>query len=93
MDTVTITRLYSLLTEKLDEETAETLTSYIAEKVRDDVRSAMVEIATKDFVKKEIAGFENRLSQSLAAKMYWISLIQILTVVGGIIAIYQLQQK
>lgn len=55
MASVTITQLYTLLTQKLDKETAESLTSFIAEKVNEEVTASTKDIATKDFVKAEIA--------------------------------------
>ncbi|MDZ4071016.1 MAG: hypothetical protein U1C70_04230 [Sediminibacterium sp.] len=55
MASVTITQLYTLLTQKLGKETAESLTSFIAEKVNEEVTASTKDIATKDFVKAEIA--------------------------------------
>lgn len=55
MASVTITQLYTLLTQKLGKETAESLTSYIADKVNEDVTASTKDVATKDFVKAEIA--------------------------------------
>ena len=55
MATITITRLHTLLTNKLGNDVAENLTTYISETIKDDVKEATTDIATKDFVKKEIA--------------------------------------
>ncbi len=55
MASVTITQLYTLLTQKLGKETAESLTNFIAEKVDEEVTVSTKDIATKDFVKAEIA--------------------------------------
>jgi nitrate reductase NapE component len=55
MATITITKLHSLLSQKIGEEAAETLTTYITEKTNEEVEAATKEIATKDFVAKEIS--------------------------------------
>ena len=45
---LSLTKLYQLLVNKTDEETAETLTSYVEEKVRDEVKSKTTTLATKE---------------------------------------------
>ena len=55
MAVITTTRLYSILEQKIGRNEAETLTSYIDEKIAEEVKSNTGDIATKDFVKKEIA--------------------------------------
>lgn len=52
--TITITKLHTILTQKLGEETAENLTTYIEQKIDEDVKSATTQIATKDFVEKAV---------------------------------------
>jgi len=64
MATITLTRLYSILEPKIGKIEAEMLTSYIDEKISDEVKNATVDIATKDFVKKEI-------SESKAEMIKW----------------------
>ena len=44
---VSLTKLYQLLVEKTDKETAETLTSYVEEKVSAEVKSKTTSLATK----------------------------------------------
>jgi len=53
--TITITQLYQLLEPKIGKKEAETLTTYINEKISDEVKSATNEMATKDFVAKVVA--------------------------------------
>lgn len=61
MATITITKLHTLLAQKMGSETAESLTTFIEEKINEEVKNATSEIATKDFVGKEIAELETRL--------------------------------
>jgi len=46
--TISITRLYSLLSEKVGKDAAESLTSYIETKVKDEVDSTVNHLATKE---------------------------------------------
>ncbi|HET6999870.1 MAG TPA: hypothetical protein VFI33_01090 [Puia sp.] len=45
--TISITKLYDILTAKLGREAAENLTSYIEEKIRDEVNNKSELLATK----------------------------------------------
>ncbi|MFT4205234.1 MAG: hypothetical protein QM610_15125 [Chitinophagaceae bacterium] len=51
----TITKLYVLLSEQVGKDTVENLTTFIEAKIFDEVSSATSEIASKDFVRSEIA--------------------------------------
>jgi len=53
--TITITHLYQLLEPKIGRKEAETLTSYINERITDEVKNETAEMATKDFVAKVVA--------------------------------------
>jgi uncharacterized membrane protein len=55
MATITITRLHTLLANKLGNDTAENLTTYISETIKEEVKDATSENATKDFVAKVVA--------------------------------------
>ena len=48
MNAVTLTQAYTKLSEKLGKETAETLTTFITETVKDDVESSTKNLATKE---------------------------------------------
>ena len=52
MSTVSITRLYTLLSEKVGKETAETLTAYIEQKIEKDVQQEVKHLATKEDLEK-----------------------------------------
>jgi hypothetical protein len=48
MSTISITKLYDLLSAKVGKETAEDLTSYIEEKIKDEVAAKTDVLATKE---------------------------------------------
>lgn len=47
MSTISITKLYSLLSSKIGKESAESLTSYIEEKINEEVEDKTKVLATK----------------------------------------------
>lgn len=52
MTTVSITQLYSLLSDKVGKETAENLIAYIENIVQDELKSNVLLLATKDDVSR-----------------------------------------
>ena len=54
MATITLTKLYALLEDKIGRHEAEVLTSYVDEKIKEEVGERTREIATKDFVRAEV---------------------------------------
>jgi hypothetical protein len=48
MSTISITKLYDLLSTKVGKETAESLTSYIEEKIKSDIADKAGVLATKE---------------------------------------------
>ena len=50
--TITITKLYQLLVDKTDKETAETLTTYIDGKINKDIENKVTSLATKEDLAK-----------------------------------------
>lgn len=67
MATVTITQLYSLLSDKVGKETAEQLTGYIEGKIKDEFTSKSDVLATKN----DIANLELKISESRADMIKW----------------------
>jgi hypothetical protein len=55
MSSISITRLYDLLAVKMGKETAENLTSYIEERIRNDFEERSRMLATKADIRTEIA--------------------------------------
>ena len=63
--TITVTQLYQLLSKKLNQETAEALTSYIATSVTENVKRE-VDIKAATFVNKEdIARYKSEVKDDL----------------------------
>ena len=60
--TITITRLYQLLVEKTDKETAETLTTYIDGKINKDIENKVTSLATKE----DIANLRSETKEDLS---------------------------
>jgi hypothetical protein len=58
---ITITKLHTLLAKQLGADTAENLTTYIEEKIKEEFESSTKEIATKDFVRSEIANSKTEM--------------------------------
>jgi hypothetical protein len=74
MTTISITHLYTLLSEKVGKETAENLTDYIEDKIKEEVQIQSNILATKqDFInlKQDIAAVELRLTEKIADMIKW----------------------
>jgi hypothetical protein len=56
MSTISITKLYGLLSAKVAKKTAENLSSYIEEKIKDEVDGKATRLATKEDVTNAKAG-------------------------------------
>jgi hypothetical protein len=68
MATISLTHLYSLLSEKVGKETAENLTVYIEEKIKDEVQTQSNVLATKKdmaLLKEDLAAVELKLSERI----------------------------
>lgn len=52
MSSITLTELYSLLTEKVGKETAQSLTSYIEQKIDKEVEHSTRHLATREDLEK-----------------------------------------
>jgi hypothetical protein len=57
MSSITLTELYSLLTEKVGKETAQSLTSYIEQKIDKEVEHTTRHLATREDLEK---GFKDQ---------------------------------
>ena len=91
MATITITKLHTLLSQKIGIETAESLTTFIEEKINEEVKDATTEIATKDFVGKAIAELEtklvSRIENGFNNQMRWMIGL-IIVIVAMIVGLY-----
>jgi len=61
MTSISITQLYTLLSEKVGKETAENLTNYIEDKIKDEVKLQSDVLATK----QDLANIELKLSERI----------------------------
>lgn len=67
MTSISITKLYDLLTTKVGKESAENLTSYIEEKVKDEVGNKTQSLATKE----DIAKLDTKIANAKAETIKW----------------------
>lgn len=71
MSTISITKLYDLLTIKVGREAAENLTSFIEEKIKDEVENKSQMLATKDDLTKEISKLDIKISETKSKIIKW----------------------
>jgi hypothetical protein len=74
MTTISLTHLYSLLSEKVGKEAAENLTVYIEEKIKDEVKTQGNTLATKEdiaLLKQDIANVDLKIAESRADMIKW----------------------
>ncbi len=71
MSTVSITKLYDLLSDRVGRESAETLTSYIESKIRSDIEYNAKTLATKEDLAREIARLDVKISDSKSDIIRW----------------------
>ena len=64
MSTISITKLYDLLSIKVGREAAENLASFIEEKIKDEVENKSQILATKDDLTKEISKLDIKISET-----------------------------
>ena len=65
--TITITKLYQLLVDKTDKETAETLTTYIDGKINKDIENKVTSLATKE----DIANVRTEIAKAKTEMIRW----------------------
>jgi hypothetical protein len=67
MATVSITQLYSLLSEKVGRETAESLTGYIEDKIKNELAEKTNLLATKE----DLSKLETKMAENKAETIKW----------------------
>ena len=82
MPTITITKLYDLVSVKLGRETAENLTTFIEEKIKGEVDSKTSILATKE----DVARAETKIETSKAELLRWMFVFWI----GQMVALFSL---
>ena len=81
MPTITITRLYDLISVKLGKETAENLTTFIEEKIKGEVDTKTSILATKE----DLARTDTKIETSRADVIKWMFIFwiaQLITMFG-----------
>jgi hypothetical protein len=84
MPTITITKLYDLVSIKLGKETAENLTTFIEEKIRSEVDTKTSILATKE----DLARTDTKIETSKADLIKWMFVFwvgQVITIFGLIL--------
>ena len=71
MSTISITKLYDLLTIKVGREAAENLASFIEEKIKDEVENKSQILATKDDLTKEISKLDIKINETKSEIIKW----------------------
>ena len=74
MNTISITKLYDLLSDKVGKETAENLTSFIEKKIKDEVENQSHILATKEDIRLldiKIAKLDTKISETKAELIKW----------------------
>ena len=69
---ITLTKLYDLLSSKLDKETAENLTTFIEEKIKSEMENKSQFLATKDDVSKLDLKLSEKISETKVELLKWI---------------------
>jgi uncharacterized protein YicC (UPF0701 family) len=82
MSTISIAKLYDLLTAKVGKETAENLTSYIEEKIKDEVQNNLNVLATRENLQQEIGRLDTKISETKAELIKWMFIFWIGQVVA-----------
>jgi hypothetical protein len=67
-----LTKLYDLLSSHLGKETAENLTTFIEEKIKDEVKNTSQTVATKEDLLKLKSDLESKISDTKVDLIKWI---------------------
>ncbi|TAN01152.1 MAG: hypothetical protein EPN39_02795 [Chitinophagaceae bacterium] len=81
--TITLTKLYSLLSDKLGKDTAENLTEYIEAKMETDLKN--MNVATKSDIAELRGDFKAELAKAKADMIKWsvsLFVVTVLLIVG-----------
>jgi hypothetical protein len=71
MMTISITRLYDLISTKLGKETAENLTTFIEEKIKCEVDTKASNLATKEDLAREVGKISADAANNKAELLKW----------------------
>jgi hypothetical protein len=71
MSTISITKLYDLLSAKVGKETAENLTTFIENKIDHDLESKTQHLATKEDLASGLGKLDTKISETKSELMRW----------------------
>lgn len=71
MSTISITKLYELLSAKVGKETAENLTIFIESKIETDLESKTKHLATKEDLAQGLGRLDAKISETKSELMKW----------------------
>lgn len=71
MNAISVTKLYDLLSTKLGKETAENLTTFIEDKINQDLESKTQHHATKEDLAKLEGKLETKIAESKSEIIKW----------------------
>lgn len=83
--TITITKLYSLLSEKLGKDTAENLTEFIEAKIEKELNTQSINFATKSDISELKAELKNEIAKAKTDMIKWgvsLFVVTVLLIVG-----------
>jgi predicted DNA-binding protein len=83
--TITITKLYNLLSEKLGRDTAENLTEYIEAKIEKELNLQSVNLATKSDISDLQSGLKAEIAKAKFDMVKWgvsLFVVTVLLIVG-----------
>jgi hypothetical protein len=90
MSTISVTKLYDLLSTKLGKETAENLTTFIESKIKQDLESKTQHLATKEDLAKVKGDLETKIAETKSELIKWMFIFWIgqVVVTFGFLLIY-----
>ena len=81
MSTISITKLYDLLTVKVGKETAENLTSYIEDKIKNEVQNNINVLATREDLATLKGELKSDIASSKAETIKWMFIFWTSTII------------
>jgi len=87
MSVISLTKLYDLLSAKVGKELAENLTTFIEDKIKDEVENKSQTLVTREDLAREVSRLDLRISESKVDLIKWMFAFWV-TLVLMLIGIY-----
>lgn len=90
MTTISVTKLYELLSTKVGKETAENLTTFIEHKINQKLESKVQHLATKEDLAKVKGDLEVKIAQSKSEVIKWMFIFWVgqVMVIFGLVLLF-----